>query len=693
MGTAYSSNIDDKEDTADHAEKTEDLLMVANSPVRPSPHKYQPHLAPTADTHGSKSTVNGEVPRDRREIGNGAMDYDTVDALDAIIDRRVEAASSAKRQKQHHELYRRTHDYDVQFERGSSWPNGFKAGSESNQDFASLLDSYQRTRAATLNREGALSFGWRYEQEATQKEVKVNAIIQRLRHIDAQKTFRGTRMGFGGQDHPRFPGDHFLYNKDLIDKTELLRLAHLMPKGAHLHIHFNACLHPAVLVDIAKDMDRMFITSSIPLTTDNDCLAYNKCEIQFHITAVGKERPGNLFDKEYKAWQTMKFQDFIREFPKHYKRCSVDRWLIEKVEFQEEEAHDWLQTVDGAWAKFNGRTRMMKGLFNYERAYRQYTRKCLEHFVHDNIQWAEIRPNFMSTNQLWTDDGETQIDNEGILRIIKEEYEAFQERSHGYFGGLRVIYCTPRSFSNKQVQDSLEECLRFKLSKEFASLIVGYDLVGEESKGRPLKAFVKEFLWFRRQCQEKNVEIPFLFHCGETLDMGNETDGNLVDALLLNSKRIGHGFALARHPYIMEKMKKQGICLEVCPISNEVLGLTPRINGHAMYNLLANDVHCTVNSDNGTLFKSTLSHDFYQVMVGKSDMTLWGWKQLVQWSLQHACMSQQELQLVSAKWEELWDDFLERVLRDYGETNLQELEREIRELDEAEEASEAARAL
>lgn len=85
--------------------------------------------------------------------------------------------------------------------------------------------------------------------------------------------------------------------------------------------------------------------------------------------------------------------------------------------------------------------------------------------------------------------------------------------------------------------------------------------------------------------------------------MGTDTDGNLVDALLLKSKRIGHGFALAKHPHIMQLMKEQGICLELCPISNEILGLTPRVSGHTMYQLLANNVHCTISSDNGTLFR------------------------------------------------------------------------------------------
>ena len=105
---------------------------------------------------------------------------------------------------------------------------------------------------------------------------------------------------------------------------------------------------------------------------------------------------------------------------------------------------------------------MMKGLFNYETAYRKYTRLCLEEFVNDNIQYAEIRPNFMKTNQLWTDDGTRQIDNAGIMRIIMEEYDRFQRETNDYFGGLKVIYCTPRSFSKEDVRYSLNECLQFK---------------------------------------------------------------------------------------------------------------------------------------------------------------------------------------------------------------------------------------
>lgn len=246
---------------------------------------------------------------------------------------------------------------------------------------------------------------------------------------------------------------------------------------------------------------------------------------------------------------------------------------------------------------------MMKGLFNYETAFVTYTRKCLEEFERDRIQYAEIRPNFMMTNQIYTDDGSEQLDNAQTMEKIVEVYKDYKSTHVGStIYGLKVIYCTPRSFHPDKVAEALNECLSFKTG-DFRDYIAGFDLVGEEAQGKPLNTFIPQFLDFKRKCQAQKVDIPFLFHCGETLELGGDTDGNLIDALLLDSKRIGHGFALARKPYLMAEFKRRDICLELCPISNQVLGLTPRMNGHAMYELLANDVHCTVNSDNGTLFK------------------------------------------------------------------------------------------
>lgn len=132
---------------------------------------------------------------------------------------------------------------------------------------------------------------------------------------------------------------------------------------------------------------------------------------------------------------------------------------------------------------------------------------------------------------------------------------------------------------------------------------IGFDLVGHEEMGHELRHFIPEFLNFQKRCKNLNIEIPFLFHCGETLQVGDKVDGNLYDAILLNAKRIGHGYAIAAHPVLMELFKERNMAIESCPISNEVLGLTPTIAGHNISILLANNVPCTINSDNATFYR------------------------------------------------------------------------------------------
>jgi adenosine deaminase CECR1 len=82
--------------------------------------------------------------------------------------------------------------------------------------------------------------------------------------------------------------------------------------------------------------------------------------------------------------------------------------------------------------------------------------------------------------------------------------------------------------------------LCMSLKKAFPEMISGYDLVGHEAAGPPLVDFLPELLWFRQSCSEEGLDIPFYFHAGECL--GNEThvDGNMFDAIILSSRRLGH---------------------------------------------------------------------------------------------------------------------------------------------------------
>jgi adenosine deaminase CECR1 len=213
------------------------------------------------------------------------------------------------------------------------------------------VGDYFKLRQNLVAREKALDFDHDCRMRSTPQERRADAIIQKLRRDDEERVYAraAPRTGYGGQQHPRFAGDHFLSNKHLIDQTSLFKVAQRMPKGAHLHIHFNACLAPHVLLNLAKEMDRMFITSDVPLISGNNHINFDRCEIQFSLLSPEKESPGDLFSQSYQPRQTMRFKDFLNKFPGYYTKDStgVDEWLFEKLMFQEEETHNHLQTASG----------------------------------------------------------------------------------------------------------------------------------------------------------------------------------------------------------------------------------------------------------------------------------------------------------------------------------------------------------
>lgn len=218
--------------------------------------------------------------------------------------------------------------------------------------------------------------------------------------------------------------------------------------------------------------------------------------------------------------------------------------------------------------------------------------------------------------------------------------------------------------------------------------MTGLDLVGAEDRPYNLGHYVELLLSFQKTCIELGLEIPFLLHAGETLlDTGGThfaEHSNLYDALLLKAKRIGHGMSLTRHPMLAEEYKRRGIALEICPISHELLHLCSNAKSHRLPDLLAMGLHCTISADNPAIFKyvsqltslaltytyranrSSLSHDIYQVLVGSVSMTLSGYRQLVDWSIEHSCLNEDEKAEARGMLKTDWNEFLHWIVEEYG---------------------------
>lgn len=197
----------------------------------------------------------------------------------------------------------------------------------------------------------------------------------------------------------------------------------------------------------------------------------------------------------------------------------------------------------------------------FDEAFSGYYTKGLEELVEDNIQYAEIRALLIPVYDAY---GNTNTDPENTLNIYKSINEKFLASHSNDFYGSRIIYIGSRSANTSAVAKSIDKAIY--LRNKYPELLAGFDLVGQEDPGHSLLYFVNQLLVPR----STGADLPYFFHAGETDWEGRAVDYNLADALLLDTKRVGHGFAFVKHPHLMEVAAKKGVSAEVCPLSNQV---------------------------------------------------------------------------------------------------------------------------
>lgn len=97
---------------------------------------------------------------------------------------------------------------------------------------------------------------------------------------------------------------------------------------------------------------------------------------------------------------------------------------------------------------------------------------------------------------------------------------------------------------------------------------------------------------------------------------GYSSDLNLFDAILMNATRIGHAFSLYKHPVLMQVVKQRNICLEVCPISNQVLKLVDDLRNHPATIYSAINMPMVIASDDPGFWGATgISYDMYYALM------------------------------------------------------------------------------
>jgi adenosine deaminase len=128
--------------------------------------------------------------------------------------------------------------------------------------------------------------------------------------------------------------------------------------------------------------------------------------------------------------------------------------------------------------------------------------------------------------------------------------------------------------------------------------VVGFDLAGDEARwpaGPHAPAFAAA-----RACG-----LHLTCHAGEA----GEPAG-VEAALDLGVERIGHGVIGARDPRVVERVRGEGVVLDLCPTANWKVKAVPRLRDHPLPRLVRAGVRCTIGSDSPTVAATTLSREY-----------------------------------------------------------------------------------
>ena len=530
------------------------------------------------------------------------------------------------------------------------------------------------------------------------------SIVNQIRFEELQTVWSSTEAekDQNSAQTPVFPGMKFHLARDRIAKTKLWKIVRRMPKGCLHHCHLDAMVDQDWLFREALGTDGMHMSSEQSLhSTENR----QSAPFTFRYTKKLSNPNASIWSESYPPNAWVPLAATAESFPEGGTEGFI-QWLKGRCSITPDDSIKHHHGVDNVWRKFIYCIMVTASIMYYEPIYRKYLAKFFQELMDDGVHYVDMRAAFHFEYRK-QDCEDAEDDYMEPISVLKEEIEKFQSSEKGKsFWGARMIWTAVRSFEKRDINQcgclqqmmrlwveireantrlvGMWDCVETKVA--FPDMIAGFDLVGQEDPGPPLGELLPVLLHFRRICAENKVNIPFFFHAGETSTTGTAADHNLFDAITLGSKRLGHAFSLYKHPLLMNMVRDRQICVECCPVSEEVLRLTSNITEHPLPALLANGVPVSLSNDDPAVLgqgDSGVSYDFWQVLQGIESLGMEGLGSMAENSVRYAAFedlnSKQWTDDVKAgaygngvrakrmnEWKHQWEKYCQWIVTEFG---------------------------
>jgi len=155
---------------------------------------------------------------------------------------------------------------------------------------------------------------------------------------------------------------------------------------------------------------------------------------------------------------------------------------------------------------------------------------------------------------------------------------------------------------NRHESTELAEQVAWLAVEHLNDGMVAMDLAGNEAefKTEPFYGIFKE---------AKQAGLHLTIHAGEWGPARHVKDA--IEEL--DADRIGHGVRVLEDEKIVALAREHGTAFEVCVTSNYQSGVVQSLDTHPLMKMLDSGLNVTINTDDPSISRITLSHEYYTV--------------------------------------------------------------------------------
>jgi adenosine deaminase CECR1 len=134
---------------------------------------------------------------------------------------------------------------------------------------------------------------------------------------------------------------------------------------------------------------------------------------------------------------------------------------------------------------------------------------------------------------------------------------------------------------------------------------------------------------------------------------------------MLKTRRLGHGFNLSFFPTAQAEIIRSETCVEVSPLSNQILGYITDLRMHPAHAWIKHGMQISISPDDPSIFGYTgVTPDYWSIFLAW-ELDLRSLKQLAINSIRYSFLEENKKKAALENWNKKWIDFVQAI-NQYG---------------------------